>query len=227
MDLVKLITAKVQEIESTGKLDKIIEKHVLNCLESVVKDSFQWQGEAKKQIEAALKGKLGISLENVNIPQYQKMVSDIVNKQLNETIVSDLQTDIERVVNDITEVLEKKEWKLSEIIEAFIEGLDTSYDGEMESQYGECSLHVKSDRSFTHIYFDKESDKESYECGNRLFMYKGELSSAIVDNKPFSPFQTRVLGSFEKFMFKLYCNNVTIILDESDCELEYYREDYD
>lgn len=227
MDLVKLIADKVKEVEASGKLEEIIENNVLECLKSIVSDSFRWNGEAKKSIEEALKGKLGVELENVKIPQYQKLVGDILSDTLNKTVVSDLEVVIKEAVNNITEVLEKKQWKLSEIISMFTDNIDRSYDGEMEDQYGECTLHVKKDGDFVHVKFDKESDREYFRCDNSLFIYKNKLSSATIEEKPFTPFGVRTMNNFEMFMFKLYCSNVDIILDENECELNYCREDCD
>lgn len=227
MDLVKMITEKVQQVEESGKLEEIIEKNVVKCLENVVADSFRWSGEAKKAIEEALKQKLAVDLSQVELPQYQKIVSEIVENQLNNAFVKDLKKSIEEAVSSVTGVIDKKEWKLSEIIEKFIDYIDKSYDGYMDSRSGQCSLHVEEDNTFAHIYFDAESGKTKYQCENSLFVYRGKLSSATIDNNKFTPLHTGAKSSFDEFMFRLYCNAVTIIVDEYDCELEYYREDYD
>ena len=227
MDLVKLITDKIQQIEQTGKLDKIVEKYAVECLEDIVKDSFKWDGEAKKAIKKELNSKLGVNLENIKIPQYQKLVSTIVENQLNKTIVPDLQHQIEKSIDNITGVLEKKDWKLSEIIEKFIETIDKSYDGGMDEHQETCSLFVSSDGKFQHVYFNAENVEKEHQCSNRLFIYDGKLSSVMVDEKTFSPLTANSMHGFEAFMFQLYCNGVTIEIDENWCELEYYREDYD
>jgi hypothetical protein len=227
MDLIKLITEKVEQLEKSGKLNEIVEKHALECIDDIVRDSFMWSGEAKKAIGKALENKLQLNLEEVKIPQYGKLVSEIVNDQLNGTMIESLKTDIKSSVDSVTEILEKKEWKLSEIISEFIDSLDKSYDGEMDDLYGECSLFVECDERCAHIYFDKEEGKERYECENKLFLSKGKLCSVTVDEKTMHPFSMEVYGSFERFMFKLYCNNVSIIIDEDKCELIYTREDYD
>ena len=223
MDLIKLITDKVKEVESSGKLEEIIEKNVLECLNSVVKDSFSWSGEAKKSIEEALKDKLKINPDNLNLSRYQKIVTDIVEKHVNDTVVKNLGDEIKTAVDGITKVIEKKEWKLSEIIGKFIDGIDKSYDGVMEDQYGTCTLIVDGDGSFAHIYFDMEEDKEKYQCKNSIALHEGKIFSVKLDDKIYSPFVIYSMDSFETFIFKLYCNNVTVIIDE--CELEYYRED--
>ena len=70
MDLVKLITDKVKDVETSGKLEEIIEKNVLKCREDIVKDFFQRSGEVKKSIEEALKDNLHINSENLNLDRY-------------------------------------------------------------------------------------------------------------------------------------------------------------
>ena len=176
MDLVKLITKKVEEVESSGKLEEIIEKHVLECLNDVVRDSFSWSGAAKKSIEEALKDKLKINPENLNLSRYQKIVTGIVEEHVNNTIVKNLGDEIRIAVDKVTEVIEKKEWKLSEIIDKFTDGIDKSYDGDMKDQYGECTLIVDVDRSFAHIYFDMETDIDKYRCKNKIFLYNSKLN---------------------------------------------------
>ena len=227
MDLVKLITEKVQQVQDSGKLEEIIEKNVIECLEDVVSDSFRWSGEAKKAIETGLKEKLAVDLSKIELPQYQKIVSGIVETQLNNAFVKDLTKSIEEAITSITGVLEKKEWKLSEIIEKFIESIDKSCDGSMDEQHESCSLHVDGNDKFIHVYFDMESGKGKYKCGNSLFIYDGKLSSATVDNNMFTPLYAKSKNGFDEFIFRLYCNAVTIIVDEYECELDYYREDYD
>lgn len=229
MDLIKLIKEKVEEVESSGKLNEIVEKHVLRCLNDVVEDSFRWSGEAKKSIELALKDKLAISFESLNINRYQKIVSDIVETHFNDTATESLRQSIKDAVDNVTEVIDKKEWKLSEIMSKYIDSLDKSYDGEMEDLWGKCTMIVNdSSGEFTHIYFDKEEGKRTYECENQIGLHKGKLFYVKIDENIYSPFVVRNMSNeFEEFMFKLYCNNVVVEVDEYDCELNYSREDND
>lgn len=224
MDLVKLITDKVTEIESSGKLEEIVEKHTLECINDVVKDSFNYNGEAKKSIAEALKDKLKIDPDNLNLSRYQKIVTGIVEQHVNDTVVKNLGDEIRTAVDKITQVVEKKEWKLSEIIGKFIEEIDKSYDGEMDDQYGTCTLVVDEDRSFAHIYFDMEEGKEKYQCKNSIALHEGKIFHVKLDDEIYSPFVIHSMDNFESFIFKLYCNNVVVVIDE--CQLEYYREDF-
>lgn len=226
MDLVKLITDKLQKVESSGKLEEIVENHLMSCLDDIVRDSFNWNGEAKKSIEEALKDKLAINPKNLNLHRYNKIVTDLVEKHANETIVENLSKNVKGAIDSIVEPLEKDTWKLSEIMGKFIDSIDKSYDGVMEDLYGECSLHVSNDRDgFVWVRFDREPEREYYHCDNSLFIYEGRLSSVALEGVQFTPMSTRLHNDFETFMFKLYCEGAKIEVDEHNCELEYSRED--
>lgn len=229
MDLVKLITQKVEEIAESGKLAEIVEKHATEAIDDIVKYSFRWSGEAKKSIEKALKDKLAIKAENLSLDNYQKIMSDLVAERVNNTNIENLKNQLNEAVDSVTKPIEKRSWKLSEIIEKFIDlEIDKSIDGDMEEDSGECTLSVsKSSGSFYHVYFSKEEDKEYYHCENEIGIHEGRLFTATIDNLPYSPFNTSIMSPFQKFIFQLYCNNVEIINDEEKCDLIYYRDDYE
>jgi hypothetical protein len=227
MDIIKMITDKVKEIETNGTLDSIIEKHTISWIDDIVRDSFTWSGVAKKSIEEALKGMLEINLDKVSLDRYQKIVSTTVEQRVNDTVIKDLSNEIKNCVDGITKPLNQKEWNLSEIISKFVDSLDKSYDGEMDGIYGECTLIVEESGSFTHIYFDKEQKDRKYSCKNQIDLNNGKIYHAKADDRNFSPFLIDAHSEFEEFLFKLYCNNVTVVIDEDECELEYTREDGD
>lgn len=227
MNIVKLISDKVEDFHKSGKIEEIVEKYTLSCLEEIIKDSFKWNGEAKKSLEEALAGKLSVNLERIKLDRYQSIVSRVVEEEINGTLIKDLRTDIQDVVKELTGFMEQKEYKLSEIVEKYIDSIDKSYDGDMESKHGDLTLIVEDDGKFAHVYIDKESDKRKYECEIQFHLHKSKLYHAKVDQVEFSPFMIDNLHEFEAFLFKLYCNNVSVVLDEQDCETSYYREDYD
>lgn len=227
MDLVKLITDKVQEVESSGKLSEIIEKHVTSCVDNIVSDSFRWSGEAKKAIEEALKGQLSIAVGDVKLVQYNKLVADIVSNELQNSAIAPIKSKIENIVSEFTGILDKKEWKLSELIELYKKDIDTSYDGDMDDQFGRVNLEVAEDGSFCHICFST-GKRVCSEDKILLYVYKGELTSVHIEDERLKPNNSSGLYSdFAKTIFNLYCNGVAIVLDEDDCDLYYYREDCD
>lgn len=227
MDLVKLIVEKVQDFETSGKLEEVIEKNVQECVEDIIKDSFQWSGEAKKSIKEALKGRLEIDPSGLNLSRYGKIVSQIVEDHTNKLITQDLANSVRESIDSIIKPLEKKEWKLSEIITKYIESLDKSHDGYMEDEEGEIGLVIsESSASFHHIYFGPVVCNRKWEYPNSIGLHNGKIFTAKLGDKVLSPFVIESFSHFEEFLFRLYCSNVVVEIDEDSCELNYYREDY-
>ncbi|MHA1166324.1 MAG: hypothetical protein ACTSRU_00770 [Candidatus Hodarchaeales archaeon] len=223
MDILKEITDSVKDKVENGQFKEIVDKHVMSAIDDSIKDLFKWNGEAKKAIDEAIKDKFNLDLGKIDIAQFNLIATTIVEEQLNLNVTDKLKDSITEKINSITGVLDKKDWKLSEIVNKYISTIDKSYDGEMEDQYGELSLHVNEDRDYCWIRFDNESDKESYACKHAIALNKGKIFHYNIDNAVSSPFQDNNMNDFERFMFSLYANQVTIEVD--NCDLEYYRED--
>ncbi|WP_064967997.1 hypothetical protein [Tenacibaculum ovolyticum] len=226
MDIVKLISNKVQEIADNGKLEEIVTKHTTKCIDSIIDDVFSWNGEGKKAVEEAVKSKLELPLEQINVSRYNLAISKVIEDNLNNTAIEVAKSNITSAINKVTGVLDRKEFTLSEIVARYIESLDKSYDGDMEDQHGELSFHISKERSFTRIYFDKDENKEYWECDNVIGLHDDKIYTVKSDGDDFSPFTIAPLNGFDAYLFQLYANNVTVIIDEAKIETEFYREDY-
>lgn len=229
MDLVKLIADKAVELAENGTLEEIVTKHVTASIDDIVKDCFKWSGEGKKALETAIKSKLELPLENLQISQYQKIISGLIETHLNNTAVESAKVDIIESVQKITGILEIKEIPLKTIIEKFIEEIDTSYHGGMDEQYSQITLIVDDERDdFIYIYFDEDANKDKYSCKNRIGLHHGKIFTVKFDNTDFSPFSINIGSGLEQYLFQLYANNCTILTEDVYyIETDYYREDYD
>lgn len=226
MDLIKLFAKKIEEIEKDGSIDQMITEHVAAAIEDCIKDLFTWSGKGKKAIEEAIQNQLDISLKKLEIPRYEKVVLQLVEKHLNHHAYESMNKKIEDQVKNLTGKLEEREYRLSEIIEKYIESIDKSYGGSMEDQQMEVSLFIEQEKSFCHIYFDEEPRERKFLCRNKLFLHEGKVFHCKIGDQEASPFLIQAMNGFNGFLFKLYCQNMPIIVDKEDCELFYYREDY-
>ncbi len=132
MNIVQLIADKTSELANNGTIDKIIETHVTSCIDDIIKDQFKWTGAGKEALETAIKSKLELPLDKINIATYQLAITKHLETQLNNSVFENAKSDINKIISDLTGVLDKKEFCLSEIIAKYIDSLDKSYDGDME-----------------------------------------------------------------------------------------------
>jgi len=223
MDIQILVQEQLNKIITEGKLAEIVKTKVEKTLEDVIQDMVRIYSDFGKGLKEEINKAFKIDFEKISAVDYNHIVVSIVKDQLDKHLLSSVKDPISAAITEYLGPLEKKEWKLSEIIEKFKqEEIEDKSDG------GEITLHVeRSDYGSTHISFDKEDGKKRYEC-------EYEMSIDSKTGKPYSfgagqychhrgDLRTESLhGSFDKFFFRLYAQQVTIIIDE--CETEYYYD---
>lgn len=225
MDLVKMITDKAEAIANSGQLDEMIENTIKETFERIIDRAFSY-GDADKEFKKVLEEKLKVSLSNVNLDQLSKITTDIVQKQVDAEFTDELTKKITKSIDGTIGVLEKKEWKLSEIIQKYIDNLGKDYDDMDGDECRKISLFVEdSGYGDTYIYFDHETRDRRYECDNRISIDKhGVIYVAKIGGDMAKPTMAIPMDTFDKFIFSLYCNSAKIEVDEHDCKTEYFGE---
>lgn len=223
MDIQVVVQDQLNKIITEGKLAEIVRIKVEKTLEDVIQDMVRSYSDFGKGLKEEINKAFKIDFERISAVDYNHIVVSIVKEQLDKHLLSSVKQPISDAITEYLGPLEKKEWKLSEIIEKFKqEEIEDKSDG------GEMSLYIeKSNYGSTHIAFDKEDGKKKYECefemsldtktgipysfnAGQYHVHKGDLRVESLH------------GSFEKFFFRLYAQRVTIIVDK--CDAEYYYD---
>ena len=223
----ELITAKIKEITENGKLDEIVTKHATEFVSDTVNDILRSYGDVAKAYKDKITKSLMGSIETMDFVQYSKSLSDLIESELNQSIVKVGLIPAKEMIKEFVGELEKKEWKLSEIVEKFIE-MEVMADDDNES--GEISfVHEKSDYGTHYVGFDSESDKTMrYKCKYTLMFNKsdGTMYAPTMDKKEVHPITEGYLRGFELFIFKLYACKCKIVMDPEKVQTEWYRSEY-
>ena len=229
IDLNKIINEKMVEIENGGFVEKTIEDNLKKCLESVISDVFTWRGPVRDGIENYIKENININLDDLNIPQYNTLVVQAVNKKVKEMIeiqgINKLNECIDKMLIDV-----KEEYTLSEIIEQLKED-----DYKEKYEYSEddyLTLIINGDEDgYKRIYLDLESDKSKYSCDYEIAIDKeGKIySTHLGDIDITKKIKIGNLYGLNEMIFKIYSSGAKIILDQgmdSDNYDTYLGEDY-
>ena len=222
----KLISEKIAELTTNGKLDEIVTKEATKFIQTMVSDVLSWHSDIGKSYKDKLKTKLLDDLDRLDFVQYSKTLTDLIESELNKTVVEIGIEPIKNMIKEFTGSLEKKEWKLSEIIELFKEK-EVIPDGE-HGEDGEIAfIHEVSDYGTVYIAFDKEKGKGSnrrYDLKYRLMFDSKtkKLYTPTIDGIGLHPItEMGGLYGFNLFLFKLYAMNCTIELDIDNVETEW------
>ena len=214
IDLNKIINEKIIEIEKDGFVEKTIEDNLKKCLESVISDIFSYSGPVRDGIKNHIKENLNVNLDDLNIPQYNTLVVQAVNKKVKEMIeiqgINKLNECIDKMLIDV-----KEEYTLSEIIEQLKED-----DYKEKYEYSEddyLTLIINGDEDgYKRIYLDLESDKSKYSCDYEIAIDKeGKIySTHLGDIDITKKIKIGNLYGLNEMIFKIYSSGAKIILDQ-------------
>lgn len=216
MEVDKIVNKIMSEFKEEKYLEKVIRKRLEKTIEDVVDDLMRSYSDFSKNLKEQIEKEMVVNLEDLSLPEYNALVLNWVKEIINDSIKDDLKQNIEENLKKFFKPIEKKEWRLSEIIDQFKE----SCGGDDENFGSEISFHCEqadiSSIEMFHIYFDKESDTEAYRCDHKLFISDGKISSIESRRGDITKSKFKDFYGFDQFLFKLYAGDVTVEVDEDD-----------
>lgn len=223
MDIQVIVQQQLEKIINGGKLEDIVRAKIEKTVEEVVQDLVRSYSDFGKGLKEEINKAFKIDFEKISAVDYNHIVVTIVKEHLDKRLLESVKEPIAKEIDEYLGPLEKKEWKLSEIIERFKqEEIEDRHDG------GEITLHVeKSSYGSTHISFDKEAGKRRHDCEFDLSLSTKTGIPYIFRAGKYNPHNgdlrtSSLHGAFEKFLFRLYAQRVSITVDE--CDTEYYYD---
>ena len=222
MDLNQVASETLAQLETDGYIREAVEKQMKETTDKVVEKLFgQWSPFAKT-LEAKVAEQLKVNLDKLDLPSYGAMILNVVQQQLDAATHL---TGVGKIKESLAELLgdPAKEYKLSELIDELKkDARNLCYSDDDLGQ--EVSLHIERGSTLTFIYFDREEDKEKYECKFRLTVRtkEGDVNSVNIDEKEFD--NKVIMGGLyglEKTLFRMFTHGSKLILDEEQVDRCY------
>lgn len=226
MNIQEQVQLALNNIVESGKIEEIVAKNIEKTIESLLHDSLREYSDFGRQLKEVVNSSLQINLDQVSTLGYQQIVVDIVNEKLKSAVLENISKPIEDRLGEILAPFEKRNYKLSEIIQKYKEHEWSDYDDE-----GEISFHLEySDYGGAYVSFDKWHDKEARSCEYRLNISK-EGALWMFEIKDYRPTKgdlraSSIHGAFDHFIFNLYASQSPIEIDEDEVETYWSRDDY-
>lgn len=236
MDLNKMVVDSLSKMESEGKVQEIVKKHIESTVNEVVKDLFGNWSDFSKELKNTAKEALNINFKKLNLSSYNHLILQSIKDKLDDEITNQ---GVAQIKNQIEELLSdtKREYKLSDLVKELadeIKDLD-------ELGYDEChemTLHIDDPYGSHWIGMDAKNDISEYSCKYRLHVSKeGEVYSITINEQEYSRKRSvndfdikavmKGLSGLEETLFKIYTSGAKLIIDEDRCELEVTNPEYD
>jgi hypothetical protein len=223
MDLKGLVINSFDNIAAGDFIQKTIEENLKETIKRSIAEIFGSWSEFSKELKDNIKNTVKVSMSDLSLPEYNKIILNIINSYVDECIQKE---GLEKMKADLSEMLVgKSECALSEIVEELKSNFE---DDAQEKEWDEITLIVDDkDQWFTHIYLDKEPEKSKYECSTRIMTYKGEISSVEYKDRNFDKqFFIGKLYGYEKLLFNLYASKAKLTIDKVDTYYPSPEDDY-
>ena len=233
IDLVEIVTNKLNDFVGSGEAQELIEKHVTDTAKKAIKDLFGYGFE--RDIKDLMEKDLGPLLKKVSFTEYRSIMLNQIKGILDGIVGEDL---IEQVTKVFQEVLtpETEPLKLSE----FFEDLREHYIEDMghEEGYDEYSkLTISQDRDSSAsfrwytINFGKEDEDENT---LRIHNYKDEpftisslyTSGMSFDRNSMALMKITSLYKFEQILISAFLSErkIELDIDEDDVDTSLWEE---
>lgn len=225
-DIVNDALSKMQE---NGKIEEIIAKKVEETVESAINDQLREHSNFGRNIKEQLKAILQVDLSGAGIPSYHDFIIKSIRKSVDDQLKN---SSVEKLENMISSIIANPPAtiKLSDFIEDFRENSEEDACDDGEEYF---TFIVDDDHDgFVRIHFDTKSDKEKWNCKNKLHCKfdkenKGpegedlwEVFSVTIDGEDTN--RSMFAGpfyNFERTMYQMHCCNTKLIIDVSpDCD---------
>ncbi len=234
-DLQALVAEVTKEVEDSGFIRETIKKHLQKSLDESIASMFRSYGTFGKALEKKIEGELVVNLSQLSLAAYGDIILGHVRRVLDDQIAADAVVKLEKLVGKHLTKLDKTEWKLSEIIEKYKEGV-SQYRLEREGQIAFEADESEYTPNHYYIGFEEERSNTGSVFGGKKSRYEmkyqlsiredGTLSDFSINKR--SPQQQMATGvdihGFDAFLFNLYANQVKITVDVDEVILDWGSE---
>lgn len=230
-ELQEIVSNKVNEMVSSGVIEKAIEDAVDKCITKVLEDQFRSYGELSNQMEEVIKDKLRIDPKSISIPTYEDQMTKVMNNTLNKFITSEAMVRFEQMAADKFGTL-PAEMPVADFINKIVEYWRAGDEFDKEDMNEEAEVSIEESQYCSGSFRLKVDSGKTTSRYSHHARVAEEVELYVVDGKircnhSFDPYKTR---DVESFVYRCYAQGVVLTglsdFDESDCNLVIKEDEY-
>lgn len=215
MDFTKETNSAIDKVVKE-KLTNLIETRASEMVEDIVKDIFRW-GDVKKQIKEKIENSLQVNLQEFDLIDYNALIAKTINENLVQQV--NLQPILD-MTQDIIGFVNKKEIRLEDIVEIFIEA--SKEENETEGEGSVTFITEESEHNYISVYADIEPDKDKLSCSvhfafstkdsrdGKMFLFRNRDEYWDSKQKSITPARLANMSRISHQIFRLYSAQVRI-----------------
>ncbi len=100
-ELNDIVTAKMESMITSGKLEEMLEKQLESTMQDLVKDSLRSYGDFGKEIGDKIKESMATAARNVSIPEYNMFLGQVVERAYKQHLDAEAASHMNDIIGDI------------------------------------------------------------------------------------------------------------------------------
>lgn len=177
MSIANAITDAVTNLEKSGQIQILIEKHLASAMNDIVESLFGYREPIREAIKNAIKDSLSFDPHKIALPNYQTFLGTAMQSALEKAMFQSGIEKTEEIISGIIGKFDGAPINLSQLVEMVKES-----DWIDDDEEHEMSCHIEQSGSFTHVYLDFNENQRKYECRVNFTIYDGKISNVNIKN---------------------------------------------
>jgi hypothetical protein len=222
VDLEQVVQQQMKSIVASGKIEKLIGETLEKTIKSIIDDSLRQYSPFGKDLQKKLDA--SFRLGDCSIPEYNAVMCGWITETLNRHINNEaLKNQVLPQIEELFKPYDKKEIKVSEIVEKFKESVVLPEN--KNRVYFELTRSTHGDGWFD-LYLDEdESKKSKYDCAYQIRCKKDGIWHVAIEGVSVTDMRYPHFVGFDKFIFQLMTCKVVVINDEDKVDTELDGEE--
>jgi hypothetical protein len=222
MKLVETVTETLSAMIEGDVVKNVITKQLESTIADIVRDSMRSYSDFGKIISEKVNSVINVAANNVELPEYTKFVSGVVIKQFDQVLKEQAQEQLTKLIESELGALPTGVMSANQLFDKIVESFDK--DGEYQEER-EISVQLEySDRDVIYIKVVDEEESEEiklsfYNHGSKEKHYHlGYIESGKWSKRNTKEseraFNTYCMDKLEQFLFRLYCAQTNIDMND-------------
>lgn len=221
LKLVETVEATLTEMVTGNVVKEIITKQLESTVTDIVSNSMRSYSKFGKAIEDKINNVIEIAASNIELPEYNKFISEMVVKQFDKVLGEQAKTQIQELINNELGCIEKGIITCKQLQAQLVEHFENQDHDDCkeievqfsESEYGAIYIHIKDEEEIKLTLYNHghRKSENGYYIG---YMETGFNWSKRSTNNPL-PLSTYCMSKLERYLYRLYCSETRIDITDS------------
>jgi hypothetical protein len=223
----ELMSTRLQAAIDEGKLTDLMDKHITEMLNSLIREQLRCYSDTSKALEAKIKESMAGAIERISFPEYSKYVADLVVREYGNALSEDAAALFRKQIGDKLDPAPEQM-----TADDFFEGVKRALSDSAEHGEIEMDWRISEDEEAIRLTIGERHSKymivfySFINCdqpGHAIGYIKDDGGNSLTIGVSGA---THATHGLDNYLYRLYCSKteITDLLDWDGCNLQMFED---